>query len=134
MVNENSRVTELMNHYLNKGTLKESFVGNLYESTRYGYFIKYFKKVKYDSKNGEYYLNGHMKALERYLLKVELNRTNLVIVDKTLNQEMSQMVQSNSPSMYSKGYLDGLCLMDDLLRKSKKEMMNLVDDLVMKSL
>ena len=98
--------------------------------SRYDYFIQSLDNVTYRG----YYKTGHMAALERYIDKAELNRNNLQIVEKTLKQEISQVRQTQHPSLYSQGYLDGLRLVDKALRKSKNEMMKLVYDTVMDAL
>ena len=102
--------------------------------SRYDYFIQSLDNVTYDSRYRGYYKTGHMAALERYIDKAELNRNNLQIVEKTLKQEISQVRQTQHPSLYTQGYLDGLRLVDKALSKSKNEMMKLVYDIVMDAL
>lgn len=102
--------------------------------TRYEYFVQSFENVTYDSRYRGNYKLGHMAAVERYYDKVELNCNNLSIVEKTLKQEIAEVRRQRDESLYAKGYLDGLRLVDKALRDSKNEMMKQVYQTVMDAL
>lgn len=103
-------------------------------NSRYDYFMQALRIVEYDSRYRGHYKDGHTEALEKYINRVELNRNNLDIVDKTIRQELSVLRQNKNQSLYVKGYMDGLKMVDKALRKSKSEMMKKVYHTVMAAL
>ena len=92
-------------------------------TTRYEYFMKAIDSVSYDSRYRGNYKTGHIEAVERYIDKVELNKQNLVIVDRILKQELNATSRRGNQSLYDKGYLDGLKTVERVLVQSKNAMM-----------
>ena len=120
-------VDELLKKYGNEDmAVKKNTVSN--KPCRFDYFVDAFENSTND--NG-YYEDGYKTALNRYMDKARVNRNNLQIVEKTLKQELSQYNITSNASMYSQGYLDGLHMLEKALKKSKKEMMDIINNTIM---
>ena len=92
-------------------------------STRYEYFMKAIDSVAYDSRYRGNYKTGHIEAVERYIDKVELNKQNLVIVDRIIKQELNAVNRRGNQNLYDRGYYDGLKTVERVLLQSKNTMM-----------
>ena len=112
--------------------------------SRYEYFMQSLDNMMLSNRVSASYKEGFQIALDRYINKVELNRTNLSIVDKTLRQELirignngsntSQMPRDLTSPIARRGYYQGLKWVEDALDKSKTEMMRKVASAVLTAL
>ena len=124
---KNNLVDELLKKYGSEDIVSKKNIVS-HKPCRFDYFVDALEDSKND--NG-YYEDGYKTALNRYLDKAKVNHNNLQIVEKTLKQELSQYRITSSSSIYSQGYLDGLRMLEKALQKSKKEMMDIINDTIM---
>ncbi|MCF0111577.1 MAG: hypothetical protein HUJ58_06735 [Erysipelotrichaceae bacterium] len=102
---------------------------------RYEYFLAAIENVEYESRYRGNYRIGHQEAISRYADKAELNKTNLMIVDKIIKQElMTFSRETQIKDMYSRGYYDGLKFVEKVLNDSKQQIMKRVYERLRKAL
>jgi len=97
-------------------------------TTRYEFFMSAIENVTYDSRYRGNFKNGHVEAVDRYIDKIELNKQNLSVVEKTLKQEINACGRRGFGDSYDRGYVEGLKLVEKVLLNSKVAMMSRVAD------
>ncbi len=113
-------------------------------NNRYEHFMQALDNMMLSTRVSASYRDGFQIALDRYVNKVELNRNNLSIVDKTLRQELirvgkngsntSQMPFDLTSPIARRGYYQGLKWVEEALDQSKVAMMKRVSAAVLKAL
>jgi len=85
---------------------------------RYNCFCEMLKNVDYGISNSNEYVEGHNRALNKYLKEALNNQDDLYIVEGVLNDELNK--DSRSSSLEAKGYRDGLYYVYQALKESKR--------------
>lgn len=92
--------------------------------TRYDYFMDSIFNFEFGPGQRGNYKEGHEDAINRYVNRVELNRSNLCAVEKIVDDEIQYYRSKNRRiDKYTEGYLNGLKFVRQTLIQSKCELM-----------
>lgn len=88
-----------------------------YES-RFEAFISMLRNVDYGNSNSRDYVDGHIKAISKYMKESYAYQYDLTVIEEELNKEIES--RESNATIEEKGYYDGLIYVLKALRKSKE--------------